>query len=503
VNLGFDNTMLILKVRHATMARDQLAMFEKLVDAAPPSFRRVIKPALSAQAAVLNLVPEELRQSRGKNIAGAELSGRNTMVDGEVLTDGSRLLAMSVKLPSSRARLVSRSRLLVEATDSSEHILEIAYIGDDPSCPELDEMGKAVSTILGVELREHRYPSLRFDELKSEGRESPVPPTEEELVGALLLKSRAARTIAVAIKASGGLLVRDLARQLPSASQEVPTEIAAALASAGLVDSEIVVICGKSQSQTARVPSRELIETLSKQGLKCACGRPIGEERVEEALTITDLGRSLLDKSRWLSILLIEELGAVGVPREDTLIDQQLGGDEIDCLANISGEVALFELKDKEFSLGNAYSFGAKIGIVRPEHSIIASTDRVGNDAKDHFHRARLAGRADRFVEGEGSEVRYIEGVDNLSAGVRELAGSIYQSDIRRLLDEILRFGVIDARVVMQSVENDAPLLALAPVLAPADVIASPAAGVRLPNQPSLPRSIDVRATEEVAGPSA
>jgi hypothetical protein len=388
--------------------------------------------------------------------------------------------------------------------DIAEPILEVAYIGDDPSCPELDEIGKAVSNILGVELGEHRFPSLRFDELKAEGRESPLPSTPEELSGAEILKNRAARTIAVSIKTSGGLLVRDLARQLPAESRDVADNIPALLASAGLVDSEIVVICGKSQSQTARAPSRELIANLSKQGLKCACGRPIAEEKVEEALTITDLGRSLLDKSRWLSILLIEELRAVGVSREDILIDQQLGGDEIDCLANISGELALFELKDKEFSLGNAYSFGAKIGIVRPEHSIIVSTDRVGNDAKDHFHRARSAGRADRLMEEEPSEIRYIEGVENLSWGVRELAGNIYQSDIRRLLDEILRFGALDARLVMRAVQHEVPSLTPAGRAAERDVTATKVDGARAPEQRGISPSGEsgtVRITPSPAAP--
>jgi hypothetical protein len=72
--------------------------------------------------------------------------------------------------------------------------------------------------------------------------------------------------------------------------------------------------------------------------------------------------------------LLLEELQKVGVSFDQTLTEQQVGGDEVDCLANISGELVFFELKDKDFSLGNAYSFGAKMGIIRPEHSVIFST---------------------------------------------------------------------------------------------------------------------------------
>ena len=55
---------------------------------------------------------------------------------------------------------------------------------------------------------------------------------------------------------------------------------------------------------------------------------------------------------------------------KEVLVEQSVGGDEIDCVANISGELTLFELKDKEFNLGN--------------------------DAKEHFTRARQAGKSRR-----------------------------------------------------------------------------------------------------------
>jgi hypothetical protein len=144
-------------------------------------------------------------------------------------------------------------------------------------------------------------------------------------------------------------------------------------------------------------------------GVRCACGRPLVDEQTEEALTITELGRGLLDKSRWLTLLLVDELAAVGVARESILIEQQIAGDEIDCLANISGDLALFELKDKEFNLGSAYSFGAKIGIIRPKHPVVISTEHVGNDAKEHYVRARLAGTAKR----EQGIYSYVDDVDS------------------------------------------------------------------------------------------
>ncbi|MGB4682418.1 MAG: hypothetical protein WBH65_07885, partial [Dethiobacteria bacterium] len=95
-------------------------------------------------------------------------------------------------------------------------------------------------------------------------------------------------------------------------------------------------------------------------------------------------------QSNWMAVLLLEELRQVGIPHDHILFEQQIGGDELDVIVNISEELVLFELKGKEFSLGNAYSFGSKIGIVRPNHSVIFTIDYVGGDARGHFERGKV-----------------------------------------------------------------------------------------------------------------
>ena len=193
-----------------------------------------------------------------------------------------------------------------------------------------------VKEVMGLTPEPAIYSSQRFDELKAEGRESPTPPSVEEEAAVSLLSDRLLRTLALAIKTSGGLLVRDLPKQLPEARDRA-VQIADRLKAGGLVDSEIVIVCGKTQAQVARAPSRDVIADLATRAVKCACGRSLAEERTEEALAITDLGRALLDKARWLTILLVRELERMGVPRHSILVEQTVGGDEIDCLAKSQG----------------------------------------------------------------------------------------------------------------------------------------------------------------------
>jgi hypothetical protein len=117
--------------------------------------------------------------------------------------------------------------------------------------------------------------------------------------------------------------------------------------------------------------------------------------------------------------------------RDAILVEQMVGTDEIDCLAKISGELVLFELKDKEFNLGSAYSFGAKIGIIKPRYPVIVTSEHVGNDAKEHFIRAGVSGvsRTGVYIDrvDERDEISYVEGVEK--AGIEELVSRIYKAD--------------------------------------------------------------------------
>ncbi|WP_380732459.1 hypothetical protein [Sinimarinibacterium flocculans] len=315
-------------------------------------------------------------------------------------------------------------------------------------------------TVFPVKLANRRFTSPRFTELKDEGREPPTAPTAQELLAVTKLRDRAARTLATAVKASGGLLLKDAPKQLPQDHRADVEHLTTELKASGIIDSEVFVVCSKTQAQVARVPNLQVIDDLARSGVKCACGRSISEERHEEALTVTELGRSLLDKARWLTVLLIQELEGMGVPAGDILVEQNIGGDEIDCLANISGELVLIELKDKEFSLGNAYSFGAKIAIVRPQHKVIITTDKIGNDAKEHFKRARLSGGTEGDMDflyehsQQGRDITYIEGVQNLNEGLADLVTSIYRGDATRLLGQVLPFAVVDGAALLAAFES-------------------------------------------------
>lgn len=444
--------MFIFQMRRAVVDEGQVSRFAEFLRAVPEQYRGLIHPALEFQSDVFNISVPLVRRVLPERSYRYERTPY-VVEDGEVFTNDGDIFVVYL-----RRRLVGVRLPPFGVTENdAEHDrikteVVLVSIAKEVSPSGLGFFETLIQENMGVNLETVHFQSERFDELRAEGREVPSPPNEAELRAAEILSDRATRTLAVAVKASGGLLVQDLPRQLPAESRGRVGEIQSRLLDGKLIDSETVVVCSKTQAQTARGPSKEFILGLSKRGLKCACGRPIGEERIEEALTITDRGRLLLDKSRWMTVLLLEEFRQVGILPENVLIDQQMGGDEVDCLANVNGELVLFELKDKEFSLGNAYSFGAKIGIIRPEHAVILTTEVVGNDAKEHFERSRLAQRSRHVrwdLEEETTKVLYIEGTDALRTEVRDLIGRIYAQDAVRELNQVLPLVSLDAQALL------------------------------------------------------
>lgn len=451
--------MLFLELRRATLSSEKADVgLEELARALPASFRPVLRPTVGFQADLLGISVGDLVLSEAPQVSAWAVSRPDPVRLAELFSDGTNL--WSVVLRDARATRPIGSEVDTDSAPETQLRLTVAYIGPALDRPAIRDFCATANKAFGVELTPFRYSSTRIKELKEEGLAAAVPSTAERLSGAKVLADRATRTIAVAIKSSAGLLVTDLAKQLPPAERERTPAIQDALQRERLVTAELVVICRKNSSQVVRAPSREILEDLARRGLRCGCGRQVTDERVEEALSITDLGRQLLDRSEWLSILVVSELEDLGVPLSQILVGQQAGPDEMDVLADISGDLVFFELKDKEFSLGNAYSFAAKIPIIRPDYSVVITSEVVANDAKDHFRRAELASRSSRrFVIDEDSEpdsIKYVEGIPNLQSGLRDLVSQVFASDATRVLAEVLPFGAIQALSVVTAVAKRA-----------------------------------------------
>ncbi|MDX6284937.1 MAG: hypothetical protein QOG53_422 [Frankiales bacterium] len=415
----------------------------------------VLAPSLEAQARALGLAlpSNPVRQADPRD----SYAQRSMVVRrAELYVEGDTLYALMHRLRSSGVRrFMDPATGGVRAEQEDEASVVTLYaIGPELDPPALAAFEATCADVFDRPLEPFHYASQRFDELLAETREAAEQPSAEDIAASEALRDRGIRTLATAIKSSSGLLLGDAPRQVAPDERERMDSIIETLQKVGLVATEAVVVCKKTNSQVNRLPDASLIEELDKSGVRCSCGRKLSDERCEEALGITERGRSLLDGNRWFTVALVQELLQLGVPLNSILVEQQAGGDEMDAIVLIFGKVFLFELKDKPFNLGSAYSFGAKIGIIRPDESVIVTTDTVGNDVRDHFERARAATgeRRARYgypEESEGAAPVYVEGIGNLRPELERFVSEASASSASNILRDVMPLGSVSVLDVM------------------------------------------------------
>jgi hypothetical protein len=415
-------------------------------------FKPVLQPALELQAAALG-IPSGKQTKRAGEI---DIYGDSFIAAAEVFVkDG--MATICIVRRALRPDISGPDYNVAPGDEVNFHLYACAPSADPAQLSVLaDQLHKS----LGVETIPVWMSNSRFDALVEEGMEPSEEASPETIRAAEELADPASRSLAIALKTSGGLLLSDVPKQLPSSAD--PEAVKESLNSVGLTETETVVICRRTSRQVARAPSADALARLAAEGLRCACGAPVMDERTEDALTTSDRGQELLDGSRWMSVLLVEELEKLGVKRSHIAIEQTIGGDELDCVAVIGGALVLFELKDKEFNLGNAYSFGAKISLIRPDLPVIITSEHVGGDAKDHFSRiqappatrspSRLA-RA-RASGSEPSPLQYIEGLENLAGRLAEIRSVIDTSTVLSFLSEVLPLGALSPPDVLRQLQS-------------------------------------------------
>ncbi len=440
--------MLLLQIRQSTVPAGRLRRFVDFVQSVAGVYPPVLGPSLELQASVMGLSVDEVRSRAGDETreSGYDRPDEDSVLSAEMFASDAGLLIAEITQDADR---------------HDEAHVRLYQFATRPDWQALEVLEARAAEVFGTNFEPFRYSSQRFDELKAEGRQRAPAPVEGDISAARLLADRATRTIARAVESSGGLLLTHLPRQIPPEERHRVSRIWTELLTHGLVQAEVVVICRRSEQQIARLPSMQAVDAVASQGLRCTCGRLVSEETIEEAGNISDQGRRMLEGSHWLSILLVGKLQELGIPLACMLVEQEAGSEETDCIADVSGDLVLFELDDKHVNLGAAYAFGAKIGKVRPRHPVIVTSEKVGDDARKHFQRAAAGQRhALRSFYDPGKEpsprVRYIEGLETFDEQIETLVSDIFRVDAAQVVRRNIRATAASAEALLRSIERRA-----------------------------------------------
>jgi hypothetical protein len=197
------------------------------------------------------------------------------------------------------------------------------------------------------------------------------------------------------------------------------------LSGKGLLEKNLIVICNKTnQWWNMTIPSKEMLKELEKSGIKCSsCGASITEERIDNLYKISEKGAQLVNGSYWMVGRVVDTLQKLGIRNKDIFADILYEGDQIDLLALSMVHWLVFELKDREFGLGDAYKFHGKVSRLRQKASdpivpIVITTKTIAAEARKLLSEVG-PGRGDEYAYAQRpphSEYIFVEGLENIES---------------------------------------------------------------------------------------
>jgi len=185
-----------------------------------------------------------------------------------------------------------------------------------------------------------------------------VSPTELDFKASVELESKDSHHLLRKIRDVNNILLNKL---MEVGDRESLQKLIQKFESLGLIIKDFVVFCKQHGQQIFRVNSKSAIEEASERGFSCfLCGKAISDERIDELITCSDFGKTLMDRNYWMPVRLISSLQKLGVKPTQYFVDFGEGDEDINLFLVHNNRLMLFEMTDKKFSLKDAFLFSAK-----------------------------------------------------------------------------------------------------------------------------------------------
>ncbi len=160
---------------------------------------------------------------------------------------------------------------------------------------------------------------------------------------------------------------------------------------------------------------------------------------------MSELGKRMTRKSHWMTVAVTSRLVEIGVPIEGILWNISEGGDEVDLVVDVVGDLWLFELKDREFGAGDAHPFNYRQVRYKAAKAVVITTEKVSPDARRVFQELSREGR------GQRSNPIYVEGLENTEPVLTQEIEAAYRRQAARKLIRVGSTTGIDFRPLLKA----------------------------------------------------
>lgn len=220
------------------------------------------------------------------------------------------------------------------------------------------------------------------------------------------------------------------------ARQDISAETVEPLLARGLVNKEFLVVCRKDSSTLCTAQSKEEIEGVK---FRCSnCGRAFSDEHVQEIYAPAPRAKELTDGSHWMTLWITHLLLTAGVEMSQIAWGATAGEDELDIVASINGVTVFFELKDREFGLGDAYPFSSRVQRYGGDVGVILSMDRVAEEVVKYLNEQR------------GPTIHALAGMGKIESDLRKVLEGIAVNAVLYSVSMLTARSRVDVKPLLQ-----------------------------------------------------
>ena len=269
--------------------------------------------------------------------------------------------------------------------------------------------------------------------------------SEQELSAALLMRDKSFRNQLREIGQAGFAREQDIFSNDKGIKSDKGNElIVKSLSDYGLLRTQGLLQCRKRQTPLMRLEEPEQMENETIKNLKCGlCGALYKDELTVKGYSVSELGKKLMVKSHWMTVVLTDCLLKEGIDEESILWNITDANEEVDLIVGSNDQLWVFELKDRDFGAGDAYALNYRRSRFNANKPIVFTTDKVSLDARRVFEDIEKEVSVD--VKGRVIPL-YIEGFDELEGSLSELISeAVFQKTFikTKSLSDTTRYNLI------------------------------------------------------------
>ena len=279
------------------------------------------------------------------------------------------------------------------------HALQIWEIRHHSFVPEIENLAEAIGVAAEARLDGRRVRGMKFEWTNLDSIRRPISVrfarnrrqyagtldtrpaqfTDHELRGSELLREPSIRDFMISLSR--------VKKMLADESEVAQETIIGPLIDCGLLSEQYLLRCREDSHEIASLGDLSQVnEHQAGTEFRCPkCGRPFAEELAQEIYAITEHGSGLLEQSHWMTVWATDVLSSVGLPQDRVGWNATQGSDEIDMVIDLSGVSVFVELKDRPFSLGDAYRFAPRLNRYGADFGVVIATDRIEEEAGQHL----------------------------------------------------------------------------------------------------------------------